>query len=120
MQKVLGFGGFFFKSSDPVALAQWYQTNLGITQATSENDYETWHQEPGPTAFTPFPNDTTMFPNTTYMLNFRVSDLDAMVSQLREANIEVQVDAETYSFGRFASLSDPDGNPIQLWQPAGD
>ena len=117
MQKVLGFGGFFFKSRDPDALARWYEDNLGVSQASPANGYEPWQQEAGPTAFTPFANDTTMFPNTSYMLNFRVSDLDAMAEQLRSAGIAVEVDPESYPYGRFATLSDPEGNPIQLWQP---
>jgi predicted enzyme related to lactoylglutathione lyase len=47
-----------------------------------------------------------------------VTDLDAMVEQLRAAGIEVDVDAEVYPNGRFAQLHDPEGNAIQLWQPA--
>jgi predicted enzyme related to lactoylglutathione lyase len=42
-----------------------------------------------------------------------------MVAQLRRAGIEVDVDSKTYPNGRFALLHDPDGNPIQLWQPQG-
>ena len=53
------------------------------------------------------------------MINFRVRDLDAMVAQLRGNGIEVSVDAETYPNGRFAQLYDPEGNPIQLWEPGG-
>jgi hypothetical protein len=52
------------------------------------------------------------------MVNFRVADIDRMVSQLRNAGIDVEVDPEFYSNGRFASLTDPEANPIQLWQPA--
>jgi len=51
------------------------------------------------------------------MLNFRVRDLDAMVDQLRAARIEVSVDEEIYPSGRFARLHDPEGNPIELWEP---
>ncbi len=51
------------------------------------------------------------------MINFRVSDLAAMVAQLRGAGIEVEVDSEKYPNGRFARLEDPEGNPIQLWEP---
>jgi predicted enzyme related to lactoylglutathione lyase len=43
--------------------------------------------------------------------------MDAMVAQLRSAGIEVEVNAETYPIGRFARLSDPEGNPIELWEP---
>jgi predicted enzyme related to lactoylglutathione lyase len=63
--------------------------------------------------------DTKYFggPEQGFMLNFRVSNLDAMVAQLRRAGIKVDVDPKTYPNGRFALLHDPEGNPIQLWQP---
>ena len=48
-----------------------------------------------------------------------MSDLDAMVSQLRTAGIAVEIDPEVYPNGRFAGLQDPEGNNVQLWQPAG-
>jgi predicted enzyme related to lactoylglutathione lyase len=51
------------------------------------------------------------------MINFRVRDLDAMVEQLRDAKIDVTVDPEIYPNGRFARLHDPEGNPIELWEP---
>ena len=54
-----------------------------------------------------------------WMINFRVSNLDAKVSQLRAAGITVDVDQEHYPNGRFARLKHPDGNPIELEQPAG-
>jgi len=54
------------------------------------------------------------------MINFRVRDLDKMIAQLREGGITVELDSKVYSNGRFARLSDPEGNPIQLWQPGGN
>lgn len=67
------------------------------------------------------PADSEHFggPERSWSINFRVADLDAMVDQLRSADIRVDVDPETYPNGRFASLRDLDGNAIQLWQPAG-
>jgi predicted enzyme related to lactoylglutathione lyase len=67
----------------------------------------------------PFPADTDYFgrKEQTWMLNFRVRNLAAMVEQLRKASIAVEVDPETYPNGRFARLTDPEGNPVQLWQP---
>lgn len=53
------------------------------------------------------------------MVNFRVRDLDAMVKQLQTAGIEVEPDPNEYPNGRFARLSDPEGNAIELWQPTG-
>ena len=54
-----------------------------------------------------------------WMVNFRVRDLDAMAGQLRAAGIGVEVDQQHYRNGRFARLRDPEGNPVELWQPAG-
>jgi len=53
------------------------------------------------------------------MINFRVRDLDVMVAQLRAARISVELDEQLYPNGRFARLNDPEGNPIQLWEPGG-
>jgi hypothetical protein len=50
------------------------------------------------------------------MVNFRVRNLDAMAAQLRAAGTDIEIDPEVYPNGRFARLSDPDGNPIQLWE----
>jgi len=50
------------------------------------------------------------------MVNFRVGDLEAMIEQLRGAGIEV-TDPESYPNGDFARVHDPEGNPIELWEP---
>jgi glyoxylase I family protein len=111
-ERVLGIGGLFFRSRDPKKLAQWYQLHLGI-------DHQVWQQAAGPTAFTPFAIDTDYFGSQqAWMVNFRVRSLDAMVAQLQKSNIEVKVDPEKYPYGRFARLHDPEGNPIELWEPA--
>jgi len=52
------------------------------------------------------------------MINFRVRDLDAIIGQLRAAKIEV-TEPEDHPNGRFARLCDPEGNPIELWEPKG-
>lgn len=117
MERVLGLGGFFWKARDPKAMARWYEEMLGVTRTPTEYNQPCWEQERGPTVFEPFAEDTTFFPDTAYMLNFRVRDLDAMVAQLRGSGVAVEVDPETYPNGRFASCRDPEGNPIQLWEP---
>jgi glyoxylase I family protein len=120
MEKVAGIGGLFFRAHDPKALGLWYQQHLGISLTPSKEDDRVWEQEAGPTSFTPFPETTKYFgdPQKMWMVNFRVHDLDKMVAQLRTAGIEVK-DLESYpGIGRFARLHDPEGNPIELWQPA--
>jgi catechol 2,3-dioxygenase-like lactoylglutathione lyase family enzyme len=118
-EAVTGIGGFFFRSQNPDALAKWYQTELGVLPVPASYGGQPWTQDAGPTAFAPFPPDTKFGdPSKVFMLNFRVRDLDKMVAQLRADGIAVKVDPTTYPNGRFASLKDPDGNAIQLWQPA--
>lgn len=121
MEKVTGIGGIFFKCSDPSALMEWYEKHLGIDKVPDSYDVLPWMQEEGPTVLAPFPSDTGYFGEESqqWMINFRVNDLEAMVRQLRDAGIQVEMDPETYPNGEFARLTDPEGNPIQLWQPKG-
>jgi len=120
MEKVTGIGGFFFRASDPAALAEWYHRVLGISPVPQTAGAEPWQQEAGATAFAPFEAATDYFGDSArqFMLNFRVRDLDAMVAQIEASGTRVTVDPEPYPYGRFARLTDPEGNPIELWQPA--
>jgi glyoxylase I family protein len=120
MEKVTGIGGFFFRAKDPKPLASWYQQHLGISLLPSSEGDPVWQQEAGPTAFAPFPETTKYFGDAqkVWMLNFRVRDLDKMAAQLRAAGIEIKIYPPDPT-GRFARVHDPEGNPIELWQPAG-
>ena len=119
MERVTGIGGFFFRASDPDTLAIWYRDRLGIDPVPETYGQEPWRQQEGVTVFAPFEQDSEMIgpPERTWMINFRVDDLDAIVIQLRRAGDTVDVDPERYPNGRFATLRDPEGNGIQLWQP---
>jgi catechol 2,3-dioxygenase-like lactoylglutathione lyase family enzyme len=119
MEKVTGIGGFFFRAKDPKALALWYEQHLGIPPIPTSYGDHGWQQEAGSTAFAPF-NETSGYfgdPQKDWMLNFRVRDLDKMAAQLQAAGIEIKIDPQSYPNGRFARLHDPEGNPIELWQP---
>lgn len=120
MQKVTGIGGLFFRAQTPSMLAKWYETHLGVSQVPTTYEEPGWQQSAGTTVFAPFEQSTDYFGNSDkmWMVNFRVEDLNAMVQQLRNAGIEVEVDTETYPNGRFARLYDPEGNPVELWEPA--
>jgi glyoxylase I family protein len=120
MEKVTGIGGLFFRAKDPEMLGRWYAENLGVKRIPENYDEGPWNQDAGPTAFAPFPDDTDYFGDEgkNWMVNFRVRDIDAMVRQLRSSGIEVTVDATSYPNGRFARLRDPEGNPVELWEPS--
>ena len=115
MERVVGIGGYFFRAKDPEALAAWYETTLGIaSMATGWS----WEQEAGPAVFAPFPADTDYFGrgDQQTMLNFRVTDLDAMLTQLRAAGAVVDDEISEASFGRFGHAVDPEGNRFELWE----
>jgi len=120
MERVNGIGGFFFRAKDPKALAKWYSEHLGVTLTPGNQHDAPWRQDAGTTVFEPFKADTTYFgrPSQQWMINFRVNSLDLMLVQLRAAGIAVELEGEPDPVGRFARLEDPEGNPIQLWEPA--
>ncbi len=63
--------------------------------------------------------DTDYFPaDKQFMVNFRVADLAAMIAQLQKAGIKVFNESEMEGIGKFAHLNDPEGNAIELWEPA--
>jgi predicted enzyme related to lactoylglutathione lyase len=117
MFTVTGIGGFFFRARDPRALAEWYERHLGISDIAKT----VWTQRAGPTIFTPFSEDTDYFGRREqpWLINLRVDDLDAAIADLEAAGIESETRPEWDSeVGRFARIHDPEGNPIELWEPS--
>jgi glyoxylase I family protein len=117
MEKVTGIGGVFFRAKYPEALSAWYTKYLGVDIGAMP-----WQQEAGYTVFSPFSQDTDYFdrPEQQWMINFRVKNLEAMIAQLEAAGIAV-IRKEEWNMpevGTFARIHDPEGNPIELWQPA--
>lgn len=118
MEKVKGIGGVFFRSKDPKGLAKWYSTILGVDPVPAGADTPPWMTEGGATVFAPFAADTDYFPSTQQvMLNFRVENMDAMLAQLRSASVEPFNEQTMDGIGRFAHITDPEGNAIELWEP---
>jgi len=113
---VLGIGGLFLRCDDPTALGDWYRTHLGVGPYPN-----IWQQQAGPTLLEPFARDNDYFAaDKHWMLNLRVRDLDGMMEKLAAAGIDVETRDEWDSggVGRFARIHDPEGNPIELWEPA--
>jgi catechol 2,3-dioxygenase-like lactoylglutathione lyase family enzyme len=119
MEKVTGIGGLFFRARDPEMLGGWYLSHLGIALTPTSYQETPWRQEAGPTVFAPFPETTDYFgaAHQVWMVNFRVRNLAAITAQLTAAGVAVVVDPEEYPNGRFARLHDPEGNPVELWEP---
>jgi predicted enzyme related to lactoylglutathione lyase len=124
---VLGIGGIFFRATDPESLAAWYAEHLGVGLGLGPDGSTTdtpwaWQVEGGPVVFQPFTRSDDYWPvDRPVMLNLRVTDIDALLESLRGAGIAVETRPEwdaTPEIGRFARIYDPEGNPIELWEPA--
>lgn len=123
---VLGMGGYFFRAKDPERLKAWYREHLGVgggcgTDEKGESNEWVWFHQGGPMVFEPFKEDTDYFPaEKQVMINLRVQDLEALLEQLQAAGIETITKPEWDSpaLGRFARVHDPEGNAIELWEPA--
>jgi catechol 2,3-dioxygenase-like lactoylglutathione lyase family enzyme len=116
---VVGIGGFVFRAADPEALRGWYAEHLGV----GAGEHGVWATTAGPSVFAPFPSDSDYFAaDRQWMLNLRVEGLDAMLAGLAAAGIEVTTDPDwdAPGVGRFARIHDPEGNPIELWEPDDD
>jgi predicted enzyme related to lactoylglutathione lyase len=120
---VIGMGGYFFRAKDPAAVKAWYREYLGVgggcgTDENGQSNEWVWFHQGGPMVFEPFKAETDYFPaEKTAMVNLRVSDLDGLVADLRGRGIEVTREESMDGVGRFARVHDPEGNPIELWEP---
>jgi predicted enzyme related to lactoylglutathione lyase len=112
---VTGIGGIFFRAKDPKSMSAWYAEHLGV----GAGEWGVWQTESGPSVFSPFAADSDYFPaDRQWMINLRVTGLDALLATLRAAGIEVitKTEWDDPAVGRFARIHDPEGNPIELWE----
>jgi predicted enzyme related to lactoylglutathione lyase len=122
---VLGIGGLFFRARDPDALNAWYREHLNVGAGCASDPEDTgsewyWQAQGGLTVFAPFKQTTDYFAaDKQWMLNLRVSEIDALIAKLHAAGIEVitRPEWDDPQTGRFARVHDPEGNAIELWQP---
>lgn len=125
-QRVTGIGGIFFKCKDPEKVRQWYSTHLGFTTDKHGTSFE-WKQVDNPeqkgfSVWSPFTNNTKYFEPSQkeFMVNFRVQNLDALVEILRTEGVTIVDNIETFDYGKFVHIMDPEGNKIELWDPVDD
>jgi predicted enzyme related to lactoylglutathione lyase len=120
MARVTGLGGFFFKSRDPKALADWYAKHLGLPISDFGGAmFGEDEKRAGCTLWSPFKQDTDYFKPSTkdFMINFRVDDLHALLAQLRGGGVQIDADVQESEYGRFGWVMDPEGNRVELWEP---
>ena len=115
MERVKGIGGVFFRAKDPKKLQVWYRKNVGIyrmrTGTGCLSGQKANRHNPASSMWAPFDQDTDYFGDSDQqiMVNYRVKNLDAMVTQLREASVVVDKRIEDNECGRFAWATDLEG-----------
>lgn len=120
MERVRGIGGVFLKSNDAEALRSWYASNLGIELEDWGGCAFPWSLPDGETVWSIHQTGADCYvpERQPVMINFIVDDVDAMLEQLRAAGAEVVDAVVMESFGKFGWVFDPEGNKVELWQPA--
>lgn len=127
MKRVVGIGGIFFKAKDPEKLRAWYHEHLGFEFDTygglafeCPDDEE--QRKRAQTIWSLFPSDTKYFDPSTapFMINYRVENLVELAAQLRSEGVEVVESTENFEYGRFGWVMDPEGNRVELWEPAAE
>jgi len=124
MKRVTGLGGLFFKAQDPKAMYDWYQKHLGIQGKPDQGAMFHWRdaadpEKTGMTVWSIFPQTTKYFDPSPapFMMNFRVEDLTELLAALREEGVAIDPKVEEHEYGKFACITDPEGNRIELWEP---
>jgi predicted enzyme related to lactoylglutathione lyase len=123
-KRVTGIGGLFFKAKDPAAMRGWYERHLGIPNMSKYGGVFEWRKEESPeetgyTVWNAFPEDTAYLKPSQkpFMFNFRVENLEALLEILEKEGVEIVGEMETFDYGKFAWIMDPEGNKIELWEP---
>jgi predicted enzyme related to lactoylglutathione lyase len=124
--KVTGVGGIFFFSDNPKETSTWYSQNLGLETNDYGASFETRDvskpQEINMLQWTPFKTGSQYFAPSKkdFMINYTVQNIEGLVSKLKASGVTVLDTIETYDYGKFVHIMDPDGNKIELWEPTHD
>ena len=122
-KRVTGVGGIFFKCEDPTKMKAWYEDHLGFKTDEYGGVFE-WRKSDDPkekayTAWAPFSAKTKYFEPSQkdFMINYRVQDLELLLENLKQEGVQIVGEMETYEYGKFAWIMDPEGNKLELWEP---
>lgn len=124
MAKVTGIGGIFFKStSNHKELAEWYRKHLGVPLESWGGAIFRWPEDQaedkGLTVWNVAEQETKWFSpsQSSFMINYRVDNLEEMITQLKSNGVEIVKGPESHENGKFAWILDLDGNKVELWEP---
>ncbi|MEO6695896.1 MAG: VOC family protein [Ignavibacteria bacterium] len=120
--KVTGVGGIFFKCKDVEKTKNWYSENLGLVTDQYGSMFEFRPADkPENKAYLQwslFPENTKYFEPSQkdFMINYRVENIVQLVEDLKTNGVTVLDSIETYDYGKFVHIMDPENNKIELWE----
>jgi predicted enzyme related to lactoylglutathione lyase len=121
--KVTGIGGIFFRCENPDKIKDWYGKHLGLATSPygSSFEFRNAHRpdEINYLQWSPFEEKTDHFEPSEkqFMINYRVQNIEALVENLKAEGVTVLDEIQTYDYGKFVHILDPEGNKIELWEP---
>lgn len=118
MAQATGIGGVFFRARDPKALYAWYEKHLGLPLSHGSFAIPAEHER-AMIAFAFFSEKDAYFPTSQpAMINLQVDDLEQLLDKLAAEGVQVDPKRESADYGKFGWIADPEGNRVELWQPA--
>ena len=127
-ESVRGFHGVRYQVKDVSRSIDFYTQHLGFTvkhaqlpafAALSLEGLPLLLSGPGASGSRPLPNGEQQEPGGWNRIVLRVADLPSFIEALKGAGVQVRNEVEAGPGGRQIQVLDPDGNPIELFEPAG-
>jgi glyoxylase I family protein len=119
--------GIRYQVSDVASAVAFYTQHLGFTlqhqalpafASVSLGGAPILLSGPGASGSRPMPDGQRQAPGGWNRIVLRVSDLPSRIAALKSAGVHFRNDMETGPGGRQIQIEDPDGNPIELFEPA--
>ena len=119
--------GVRYQVKDVARAVAFYTTHLGFTLAhqqppvfasVSLGNVQILLSGPGSSGSRPMPSGQAQEPGGWNRVVLRVSDLPGFIDALKNAGVHFRNDMEVGPGGKQIQLEDPDGNPIELFEPA--
>jgi len=125
-QFVQGVHGVRYQVKDVARSVALYTTHLGFTlehQLPAFASVSLGHVQmllswPQASGSRPMPSGQRQEPGGWNRVVLRVDDLPAFIEVLKEAGLHFRNNMEIGPGGRQIQIEDPDGNPIELFEPA--
>jgi glyoxylase I family protein len=124
---VQGVHGVRYQVKDVARSVAFYTTHLGFTLGhqqlpafanVSIGDAQILLSGPQASGSRPMPNGQQQEPGGWNRVVLRVTDLPSFIGSLERAGLHFRNDMETGPGGKQIQIEDPDGNPIELFEPA--